>query len=662
MNALTEIKNRFSTALAEIVKDPAELPKLLGMIRPAQDAKFGDYQANCAMPLGKKLSKSPREVAAELIGQVAIDDLCKSPEIAGPGFINLTLNDDWLKARLSSALTDDRLGVELTKDTRKFVVDFSSPNVAKSMHVGHIRSTVIGDAIAKILGFVGHDVITDNHLGDWGTQFGMIIYGFRNFVDKDAYQNEPIGELGRLYKFVRRLMDYHDAVKRLPEVQELLDKQKTALERVKDESTGDDKAKIKKQKKDIQSLTDKINDQSTLIEELKGKIESIEGDETLKAVAEDHADIATAVLTETAKLHEGDAENKKLWEEFLPHGMDDINRIYKRLDISFDYILGESFFHNQLNDVVVDFAAKGYATESDGAMCVFMDNYDTPMIIQKKDGAFLYATTDLATIKYRMDEWKADAVLYVVDHRQHQHFEKLFDAAKLWGYDSAELTHVSFGTVLGEDGRPYKTRSGDTVGLEGLLDEAESRAYVIAKEQSERMADKRGYELSDDQLQTAAKVVGIGALKYADLSQNRASDYKFSYDKMLALKGNTATYLQYSYARVHGILRKLDTTSEKLRSNPAPFVLEQDVERKLAVQLIRFGETLDEVLVEYKPNLLCNYLFDLTQTFSQFFEKCSVKDAESDELRTSRLQLCDLTSRTIKTGLSLLGIGVLDQM
>ena len=359
-------------------------------------------------------------------------------------------------------------------------------------------------------------------------------------------------------------------------------------------------------------------------------------------------------MLETAALHEGDERNHQLWNDFLPHCREDIQRIYQRLDVTFDHELGESFFHNMLGDVVDDLEAKGFARMSDGAMCVFMEQYETPMIIRKQDGAFLYATTDLATIKYRLNEWNADAILYVVDHRQHQHFEKVFDAVKLWGYDDVELVHVSFGTVLGDDGKPFKTRSGDTVNLETLLDEAESRAVAIAKEANP--------DLEPQQQENIGRVVGIGGLKYADLSQHRASDYKFSYEKMLAMKGNTATYLQYSYARVQGILRRLETDLQELRSDASPLVFEKDVERALAVKLVRFGESLDEVLVEYKPNLLCNYLFELTQTFFQFYDQCSVKDASSDDVRVSRLKLCDLTARTIEKGLGLLGIGVLEQM
>jgi arginyl-tRNA synthetase len=651
MNALAEIKSRFSLPLSEYVDDPHDL---LGMIRPAGDPKFGDYQANCAMSLGNKLGKPPREVASDLVGKISINDLCQNVEIAGPGFINLTLDDDWLKRRLDTAIRDERLGIEKTANPLKFVVDFSSPNVAKPMHVGHIRSTVIGDALAKILSFVGHDVITDNHVGDWGTQFGMIIYGYKHFLDETVYENSPVVELGRLYKYVRRLMDYQGAVKNLPATEELLAAQQAAAAKLKQQPETGDKKADKKTRKDISALESKIGDQTETIQGLKAIITAIENDAQLKQDATTHNDIHNVVLRETAALHEGDKTNLRLWNEFLPHCREDIQRIYNRLSIEFDYEHGESFFQDQLSTVVDDFEAKGFARTSEGAICVFMDGYDTPMIIKKKDGAFLYATSDLATIKYRIQNWQADAILYVVDHRQHQHFEKLFDAARLWGYADTELTHVSFGTVLGEDGKPYKTRSGETVGLEGLLDEAESRALAIATEQNS--------ELTASEQQQISTVIGIGALKYADLSQNRASDYKFSYDKMLALKGNTATYLQYSYARVQGIIRKLDANVEELRTHPVPIEFEKDVERQLGVRLIRFGEALDEVLLEYKPNILCNYLFELTQTFFQFYDQCSVKDADTESLRLSRLQQCDLTARTIKTGLSLLGIGVLDQM
>ena len=663
MNALSEIKSHFSTALSKLVDDPTQA---LGMIRPAGDPKFGDYQANCAMSLGKQLGKPPREIAADLVANVSLESLCSNVEIAGPGFINLTLSDAWLNTNLTNALQDDRLGVPTTDTARKYVVDYSSPNVAKPMHVGHIRSTVIGDAIAKVLRFAGHEVITDNHLGDWGTQFGMIIYGYKHFLDKDAFDGEPVKELGRLYKLVRQIMDYHATKKQLPVTKTELATAKEKVEQLKATPETDDKKANKKLKKElnntisaVKKLTEKIEganekDGSLKTPGMRHVIEAVESSSELAALANQHAEIGNVALLETAALHAGDETNLALWKQFLPMCRADIQKIYSRLNIVFDKELGESFYHDQLAGVVKDLEAKGFTRESDGAICVFLDNHETPMIVQKRDGAFLYATTDLATIKYRMENFDSDASLYVVDHRQSEHFNKLFDVAVKWGYDQTELTHVSFGTVMGKDGKPFKTRAGDTVGLEGLLDEAETRAAVIAKENNP--------SISDELLAKAAKVVGLGGLKYADLSHARTSDYVFDYDKMLAVRGNSATYLQYGYARVQGIIRKTEADMAAIRKSPVAFEFEQPIERQLAVKLLQFSEAIDEMLVDYRPNVLCNYLFETAQLFAKFFDQCSVKDASSDSLRTSRLQLCDLTARTLKTGLNLLGIDVLDKM
>ena len=652
MNALSEIKARFEAALSGYSDDPQSL---LAMIKPAGNPEHGDYQANCAMPLGKKHGKPPLEIADELVGKVKLDDFCQSVETDGKiGFVNLKLDDDWVKSKLKAAIGDERLGVEKIAQPRTYVVDFSSPNVAKPMHVGHIRSTVIGDALTKVLRFVGHEAISDNHLGDWGTQFGMIIYGYKNFLDKDAYAAAPVKELGRLYKYVRKLMDYHSALAALPKTTEAIKELEARHDELASQAGGGDKKAEKKLAKQIKAAKKKITEQQGKVKGLEAKIAEVDGDSGLKSHSDAHPDINQAVLLETAELHKGDQTNKQLWQEFLPFCREDIQKIYSRLDIEFDHELGESFYHDDLANVVDDLEAKGFTRISDEAVCVFLENYETPMIVKKRDGAFLYSTTDLATIKYRMQNWKSDACLYVVDHRQSEHFEKLFDVAAMWGYSDCELKHVSFGTVLGEDGTPFKTRSGATVGLESLLDEAESRALVVATEQNAELPPERHSEIS--------KVVGIGALKYADLSQNRSSDYKFSYDKMLATRGNTATYLQYGYARVQGIVRKTEADMEAIRANPVPFEFAESIERQLGVKLIQFGESLDEVLVDYKPNILCNYLFELSQLFAQFFDQCSVKDAGSESLKTSRLQLCDLTARTIKTGLGLLGIGVLDKM
>ena len=483
--------------------------------------------------------------------------------------------------QLTVALGDPRLGVAPLARPRRFVVDYSAPNVAKPMHVGHIRSTVIGDALGRILTFAGHEVISDNHLGDWGTQFGMLLYGYKHFLDPDAYRRAPIDELARLYRHVRTLAD-------------------------------------------------------------------------------EQPDVAAAVLAETAKLHAGDPENLRLWREFLPVCLEDIQRIYRRLHVRFDHTLGESFYNDQLAPIVKELLDRGLARTSDGAVCVFLEGHDAPMIVRKQDGAFLYATTDLATIRYRMDQWRPDAILYVVDHRQGLHFRQLFEVARLLGYERVEFQHVSFGTVLGVNGRPFRTRSGDTVGLEGLLDEAVVRAGEIVAANDDAKPD--GPELSAADRARVAETVGIAALKYADLSQNRTSNYVFSYDKMLAMNGNTATYMQYAYARVRSIFARGKVEINALRASPAPILLGSPAERALALELLRFGEALDLALADYRPNQLTAYLFDLANRYSTFFEQCHVLRAESDALRASRLLLCDLTARTIQKGLDLLGIQVVEKM
>ena len=656
MNALHELKEKFRPIIATYVEgDVSQTDSMLAMIRPAGDAKHGDFQANFAMPLGKKAGQPPREVADAIVAKADLSDICQNVEIAGPGFINLKLDDQWIKQNLKLALADGRLAVAPVTAPRNYIVDYSSPNVAKPMHVGHIRSTVIGDALTRILNFIGHQAKSDNHLGDWGTQFGMILYGYKNFRDDAKFESDTIGELTRLYRLVRKLIDYHGAKTKLPELQSTLDELETQLSGLKQQqSAAEEKSAIKKIKKEISQVGKRVTDAKEKLEKATASITAVEEDSDLAAKAADHPEIGKSALLETAKLHAGDEENRELWSKFLPICKQDMQTIYDRLNVEFDMALGESYYNDMLGGIVDELEAKGFARESDGAMCVFLDDFETPMIVRKKDGAFLYSTTDLATIKYRMDNFDADACLYVVDHRQHEHFEKLFAVAKLWGYDEAELKHVSFGTVMGKDGKPFQTRSGDTVGLAGLLNEAEKRAGDIAKELNEG--------ITADQLVENARVVGIGSLKYADLSQNRASDYTFDYEKMLALKGNTAAYLQYGYARVQGILRKVEIDPQPLRAAPVEFEFATEIERALAVQLLRFEEALSDVLIDYKPNLLCNYLFDLGQIFFKFYDQCSLKDTESETLKSSRVQLCDLTARTIKTGLSLLGIGVLDQM
>jgi arginyl-tRNA synthetase len=556
------------------------------------------------MPLGKRLGRPPKEVAAQVVGRLEVDDLCEPPEVAGPGFINLRIKEQWLAKRLATAVSDERLGIAQVPpaEARTYVIDYSAPNVAKPMHVGHIRSTVIGDALYKILRFLGHRTISDNHLGDWGTQFGMIIYGYKHFLDEQAYRRDPVGELARLYQLVRRLMDYRD------------DDQPAAAQR----------------------------------------------ERPLSRPAAGHQDIGAAVLAETARLHEGDPENVRLWREFMPACRQEIDRVYGRLQVRFDCTLGESFYNDRLPQTVDDLLARGIARQSEGAVCVFLEGREVPMLVRKQDGAFLYATTDLATIRYRMEQFHPDAILYVVDHRQGLHFEHLFVTARLMGYRDVELTHVSFGTVLGEDGRPFKTRSGETVGLEGLLDEAVHRAAEVVAASDD--AKPGGPELSAEDQDRIAQIVGIGALKYADLSQNRTSDYVFSYDKMLAMNGNTATYMQYAYARVRSIFAKGGVDVEMLRAGRPPILLDAPAERALGLQLLRFAEALDLAVVDYRPNQLTGYLFELADCYSTFYETCPVLKAETDALRQSRLLLCDLAARTIRKGLELLGIDVVEKM
>ena len=658
MNILALIQSRFRQALQELVVD--DLEPLVSMIVPAQDAKFGDYQANCAMPLGKRLSKPPREIAADLVAAVDLSDICEPPEIAGPGFINLRLRTDWLTSQVDQISRDPRLGVTASDAPRTYVVDFSSPNVAKPMHVGHIRSTVIGDALCRTLRFLGHQVVSDNHLGDWGTQFGMIIYGYRHFRDEQNYARQPVQELGRVYREVRALMDYHEGVQALPEMQTQLETLQEKLQTAEAAPPTGDAKTDKKARKALGKLRDNVHHQQQAIASLKSKLAKTESDPDARALAEQHVNISEAVLRETAKLHAADPDNRQLWEDFLPKCREEIDRIYQRLGVTFDQELGESFYHDRLAEVVDKLAAEGLAKESNGAMCVFLDGYDAPMIVRKKDGAFLYATTDLATIDYRMQRWNPDAILYVVDFRQGDHFSKLFAVARRCGYEDVELQHVSFGTVLGEDGKPLKTRSGVLISLDSLLDEAVDRAYKIVCENDD--AKRNGPQLDEAERRRIADVVGHAAIKYADLSQNRTSDYVFSFDKMVAMQGNTATYLQYSYARVQSILTRGQVDIDALRQGNSRIQLDARPERSLALQLVRFQEALEEVLVDYRPNQLANYLYQLAKTFAQFFDECPVLKAENDDIRISRLLLCDLVARVMQTGLSLLGIRVVDKM
>lgn len=649
MDFLTELRSRLRVALTSLTDSP---DSFVEMLKPSQEPKFGDFQANCAMPLSKLVKKPPRDVATELIAKLDVADLCDPPEIAGPGFINFRIKSDRLAAETARITQDSRLGVVPVASPRNYIVDYSSPNVAKPMHVGHLRSTVIGSALYRILKFLGHNVLSDNHVGDWGTQFGMIIYGYKHFRDDAAYQSNSVAELARLYRLVNQLSDYHDLVSELPKTREklaLAEANATSLKAAAAAKPADKDAARHAKRADQE-----VADLKEQIQSAEKKIQTVNANAELKKLADAHPKIGELARKETAKLHAGDEENNRLWNEFLPKCMAALESMYQRFGIKFDMALGESWYNPMLPGVIEKLKEKNLAVVSEGATCVFVEGNDAPFIVQKADGAYTYATTDLATIQHRVETLKNDVSLYVVDSRQSEHFQLLFATAKKLGYDKTDFRHVSFGTVLGEDRRPYKTRSGDTIGLESLLDEAIQNARAIV--------DQNSSHLSETDRANVAVIVGMGAIIYADLHHNRDSDYIFSWEKMLATTGDTATYVQYAYARVCGILRKGGVNAAKLRSANHPILLTTATERALALQLNRFSNALQDVTIDYRPNLLTQYLYDTAKCFASFFDECPVLTAETPELKNSRLLLCDTTARVLKQGLELLGIGVAEQM
>lgn len=666
MNLIKTIAERFSKALAEIGVDPAPY---IGMIRPSQDPKFGDFQANFAMPLGKKLGKSPRDVAATVVGRLEYEDFLEPPEIAGPGFINLRVKTSRIAELAQSEALDERLGVEKKARPRKVVLDYSAPNVAKPLHVGHIRSTMIGNSLSRILRFLGDDVVSDNHLGDWGTQFGMIFYGYRNFLDAKAYAEAPVDELARLYRLTRRLVDYYAAKKSLDglandvaTVERALETQKKTLLDARE--SGADKDVLKKANRERDRLAKALESAREKLTDAEEKIAAAEKDSDFIKLAAGRETVGEDVHNETSKLHRGDPANLALWNQIIPQCRVEVDKIYDRLGVKFDETLGESFYNSRLAPLVERLKSEGIARETEGAVGIFFPDQEAPMLIQKRDGAFLYATTDLATLEYRRDAYHPDAILYVVDFRQAHHFEQLFEAAKFLGMGNVELCHVKFGAVLGDDGKPFKTRAGDAVGLKSLLDEAESRAYEIVKNNNANRQENERF--SEEEMRETSRRVGIGALVYADLSQNRDSDYVFSFDKMLAMNGNTATYMQYAYARVRSIFARGGVDVGVLRREFADgrrvLTLDAPEERALAFELVNFQNALENVARDYRPNFLTSYLYELANRYSSFFEKCPVLKAKDDGVRANRLFLCDLTARTISLGLRLLGIETVERM
>jgi len=561
------LEKKLSDALAA-----AGLPDA-GELTLASDPRFGDYQTNAALILGKQRNENPRVLAEKIVAHFVTDDLCEPPAVAGAGFINFTLRPAAVAEKTMEVLRDDRLGVAEAKSTQRIVIDFGSPNVAKPMHVGHIRSTVLGDALARIAQFLGHEVIRDNHIGDWGTQFGMVIYGWKNLLDRQALQRNPLAEIVRIYK------ETNERAAKDPEVRE-------------------------------------------------------------------------ACRQELIKLQAGDKENLDIWNECVAFSMQDFERVYKLLDIHYDVQCGESFYHDRLSGVVERLLKSGIAEISEGAVVVFFrensELADKPLIIRKRDGGFNYATTDLATIDYRMNDLKAGAVWYVVGAPQILHFKQIFEIARREGY-TAELRHITFGSILGEDRKLMKTRSGENVPLRELLEEACKRARKIIEEKNP--------QLSDDEKSDIVQKIGIGAVKYADLSQYRMTDYVFSWDKMLSLQGNTAPYLQNAYVRIRSIFRKAGESAPRIDE----LVLADSAEINLAKRLCQFAETVPQVLNDFRPNILANYLFEAANSFHTFYEACPVLKSE-EPTRSSRLALCDLTARVLKHGLGLLGIQVPEKM
>lgn len=661
------LRQRLATALEAFSKKytPAseqscDVDGMADMVRPTQDISHGDFQINCAMPLAKRLSANPREIATQLVQYLQVEDMCDAAEIAGPGFINLRIKSDWIANASLEMLGDERLSVQKTGAPKNIVIDFSSPNVAKPLHVGHIRSTVIGDALSRVIRFLGHNVITDNHLGDWGTQFGMVIYGYRNFLDQQAFESSPVAELLRIYRIVNGLIDYHKAIEGLEPAKRQVETAERELATARQAAENAGKADAKKANKGVVSAEKRLQSAVAAHESLSKKVAELENDSSFMDLVAQHPTIASDVLDETAKLHAGDADNLALWHKLLPHCMDEVNRVYARLNISFDHVLGESFYNPMLPGVIETLRSAGLAQQSEGAICVFLEDFDAPMIVQKQDGAFLYATTDIATLQYRQQHFAADEILYVVDFRQGDHFKKLFAVATLLGMEGIKLVHVSFGAVLDEAGRPLKTRSGTLAGLVSLLDDAVERAYevVCSSERAERLDPP----LTEQERHEIAEKVGIGAIKYADLAHHRTSDYKFSLEKMVSLDGNTSAYLQYAYARIQGILRSAELSEADILERKAKVICGHPAERSLLMSILRLEEVLVYVREEYAPNLLVDYLYEIAKGLSAMYEHCWVLKAEDPELRESRLAIVTLAGRTLRKGLELLGIGTVPRM
>ncbi|MBN2272621.1 MAG: arginine--tRNA ligase [Sedimentisphaerales bacterium] len=668
------LEERISTAMAAV----AGVEVCAAIVRPAADLKFGDYQVNGVMALAKKIKTNPRKLAEEVVDKLDLGDICEQPEVAGPGFINLRLKPDFLAEKLLEINEDaDRLAVKKADKPKTIVVDFSSPNIAKQMHVGHLRSTIIGDAICRMLEFLGHKVIRQNHIGDWGTQFGRAFLAMWHIsMGRDHKKLYYRGELallrGRakdnagLASLCESLCRQHVDDWRADSNQQLGDGEKVFWPFVQRLLSGEEHVELREIEAAYQYVT-KLEETAVGMGLLTPTRERAPETGEWREKLIPYEQLSRRV---TAMLQEGGEDNEQeqaVWQYLIKKTMGECNEVYRLLVVTLDdrHVRGESAYNKELPGVVDELSEKGFAKESDGAVCVFpagfknKDGEALPFIIQKSDGAYLYATTDLAAVRYRVNELKADVILYVTDSRQKMHFEMLFAVARMagWASDNVELTHVMFGSILGEDGTPLKTRSGENVKLKELLKEAVERAEAVVEEKNP--------ELPDDKKAEIANAVGIGAVKYADYSNNRTSDYVFSFDKMLAMEGNTAPYMQYAYARIKSIERKAqgrDVDIETELASLKELSLTEPAEVDLAKHIIRYGEAIASTAGDYRPNYLTSYLYELAQKFSTFYTSCPVLIAEPEK-RPTRLLLCDLTARTIRHGLSdLLGIGVVEQM
>lgn len=564
------IEEVFMTAIHKLYPDKELKPIEISI---ATNEKFGDFQTNFAMMNSKIIGGNPRKIAEEIVAEIGTSNhLIEKLEIAGPGFINIFLKDEYLGEYVSKMTTEKFEYTELnTKGD--VIIDYSSPNIAKRMHIGHLRSTIIGDAVKRLYNFLGYHTVADNHIGDWGTQFGKLIIGYRKWLDKEAYEKNPIEELERVY------------------------------------------VEFSKESENDPSLDDLAR------EELK-------------------------------KLQDGDKENYALWQEFIKVSLDEYNKLYNRMGITFDTYYGESFYHNMMPSVLDELVEKGLAVEDQGAKVVFFDEKDNlhPCIVQKKDGAFLYSTSDIATVKFRKENYDINRLIYLTDERQQDHFKQFFKITEMLGWD-IEKVHIWFGIMRFADG-VFSTRKGNVIRLEQLLDEGKKRALEVIQEKNPN--------LSDEEKNNIAEVVGVGAIKYADLSQNRQSPIIFEWDKVLSFEGNTAPYLQYSYARIQSIKKKAEEMGKVITAD-TKIVIKDKIERNLVTFLTLFPTMVLKAGETYKPNLLTDYLFDLAKKFNTFYNACPILNQE-DEVLLSRLLIADRTAEILRQGLDLLGIKTVDRM